>query len=189
MNEIWFRISHAFVAFFAILFKGRLTEAFVREVRKVAAEPLPGASGTAPAVAAPIASPAGPAVDPGDRAVQILGLLQRDGRLVDFLMEDLSGYADSQIGAAVRDVHAGCRQAIGRYLTLDSILAGQEGQPVSVPPGADLATVRLVGNVTGHPPFRGTLLHRGWRVTALSLPPLPDGTARRVLAQAEVEVS
>jgi hypothetical protein len=71
---------------------------------------------------------------------------------------------------------------------MDTILSGQEGQPVSVPPGTDFAAVRLVGNVTGQPPFRGTLLHRGWRVTALSLPPLPDGAARRVLAQAEVEV-
>jgi hypothetical protein len=186
MNEIWFRVSHAVVAFFAILFKGRLTEEFARQVRRDAAAGAPAPGGKpAPAVVAP---PPAPAVDPGDRAVQILGLLQRDGRLVDFLMEDLSGYVDAQIGAAVRDVHAGCRQALRRYLALDTILAGQEGQPVSVPPGTDFAAVRLVGNVTGQPPFRGTLLHRGWRVTALSLPPLPDGTLRRVLAQAEVEV-
>ena len=41
---------------------------------------------------------------PADGAVQILSVLQRDARLVDFLMEDIGAYSDEQVGAAVRDV-------------------------------------------------------------------------------------
>ena len=119
----------------------------------------------------------------------MLALLQRDGRLVDFLMEDLSGYPDEQVGAAVRDIHSNCRRALARYVTVESILDGQEGGPVTVSDGLDPAEVRLVGNVAGRPPFQGTLLHKGWRVTHVSLPPLGEGAGRAVVAQAEVEVS
>jgi hypothetical protein len=167
MDRIWTRVKYAVIAFFSILFKGRLpTELIVQ-----------------PAAKAPPDTNSG-----SDRAVQILALLQRDGRLVDFLMEDLESYSDAQIGAAVRDIHAGCRQALQRYMRLESILAGQEGQPVTVTPGTDPAAVRLVGHVTGRPPFQGTLLHRGWRAAQVDLPPLTDGAARKVVAQAEVEV-
>jgi len=44
--------------------------------------------------------------------VQILSVLQRDARLVDFLMEDLSGDADEQVGAAVRDVQVQSRDSL-----------------------------------------------------------------------------
>jgi hypothetical protein len=121
--------------------------------------------------------------------VQVLALLQRDGRLVDFLMEDLGGYDDAQIGAAVRDVHAGCRRALDRHVTLASILAGQEGEAVTLESSIDPSTVHLVGNVTARPPFSGRLLHRGWRVERMTLPPLGDPHGRAVVAQAEIEVA
>src|SRR5207253_6846543 len=41
--------------------------------------------------------------DGNGAAVQLLAILQREGRLLDFLQEDVDGYADAQIGAAVRD--------------------------------------------------------------------------------------
>jgi hypothetical protein len=118
----------------------------------------------------------------------MLALLQRDGRLIDFLMEDLAGYTDAQVGAAVRDVHAGCRGVVSRYLTLDAVVSGKEGEPTAVDRDVDPASIRLVGNVTGQPPFRGTLLHRGWRATRLELPPLAPQGARRIVAPAEIEV-
>jgi hypothetical protein len=174
MGGVWTRLKLAFAAFFTILFQGQLPAAL---------------RGARPAEAAAPAAPPPPVLDGSDRAVQMMALMQRDGRLIDFLMEDLGAYADAQIGAAVRDVHAGCRGVLTRYVTLEPILAGKEGERTNVSPDLDPASIRLVGNVTGHPPFPGTLLHHGWRVTKIELPPLGASAGRRVVAQAEVEVA
>jgi hypothetical protein len=127
-------------------------------------------------------------VETPDRAVQMLAILQRDGRLIDFLTEDISPYSDAQIGAAVRDLHQSCKQTLERYLTLEPIIASEEGQPVTVQEAIDPAAIKLIGNVTGKPPLRGLLRHRGWRVSAVNLPPLPDAAGRSVVAPAEVEI-
>lgn len=122
--------------------------------------------------------------------LRVLAVLQRDGRLVDFLMEDIDAYADEQIGAAVRDIHRGCRKALRDYLHLEPILPGAEESDVTVAPDFDPASIRLLGNVAGAPPFRGVLKHHGWRVTEARLPTLPATRDDRspVLAPAEVEV-
>jgi hypothetical protein len=120
--------------------------------------------------------------------VQVLALLQRDGRLIDFLTEDIAPYQDAQIGAAVRDVHANCRKALEHYLQLEPVIADEEGRTVTVEAGFDPATIKLIGNVTGQPPLKGVLRHRGWRVKQANLPPLADGNGRRVVAPAEVEM-
>ena len=135
-----------------------------------------------------MAAPPAPAADTADRAVQLLAILQRDGRLVDFLMEDLAAYPDAQVGAAVRDVHAGCRAALTRYATLAPVMDDEEGQTVTVEPGTDPASVKVTGTVSGEPPYRGVLRHRGWEATRIALPPLP-ATGRTIVAPAEVEVS
>ena len=170
MGRMWQRIKLACVAFFSILFKGRLP-AGVRDL---------GGAEAAPEIAHD---------ETAERATQILALLQRDGRLIDFVMEDLATYQDAQIGAAVRDVHAGCRRVLGRYVTLESILAGREGESITVGSAIDPAAVRLVGNVGARPPFSGTLLHRGWRVERIALPPLGNPDARAIVAPAEIEVA
>jgi hypothetical protein len=124
-----------------------------------------------------------------DRAVQMLALLQRDGRLVDFLTENISAYPDAQLGAAVRTIHETCRQALDQYLKMEPILNSQEDQPVTLEAGFDPATIKLIGNVTGGPPVRGVLRHKGWRVREVNLPPVPQGAGRMVVAPAEVELS
>ena len=138
------------------------------------------------------ATPAGPKIEPSaeslDRAVQVLALLQRDGRLVDFLEEDVSSYPDGQLGVAVRSIHSSCRQVLERYIKLEPILSSEEDQPVTVPVGFDPEAIRLVGNVTGKPPIRGLLRHRGWRVTGVPLPSLPQGSGKTIVAPAEVEI-
>jgi hypothetical protein len=123
-----------------------------------------------------------------DRAVQMLALLQRDGRLVDFLAEDVAPYPDTQLGAAVRTVHESCRQVLERYVKLEPVITSEEDQPVTVPAGFDPASIKLIGNITGKPPLRGLLRHRGWRATQVNLPSLPEGTSRSVVAPAEVEI-
>lgn len=167
------RLKFAFRSFFSILDYSRIPDDVAAELVK-APEP-------------PKAPPLAPPVDTTDRATQLLALLQRDGRLLDFLMEDLAAYQDAQIGAAARDVHAGCRQALSRYVAVAPVMDDEEGQTVSVDRNTDPARVKVVGNVAGQPPYRGILRHRGWEATRVELPPLPE-TGRTILAPAEVEV-
>ena len=167
------RWKYAFRTFFSLIFHGRIAD-------DILAAFAPAAPAAAPQM------PTGPAETP-DRAVQLLGLLQRDGRLVDFLMEDLSAYDDGQVGAAVRDVHAGCRQSLGRYVTLEPVVMDEEGRAMTVEPGTDPARVKVVGNLAGAPPYRGVVRHRGWNAARVDLPPLPAG-GRTIVAPAEVEV-
>jgi hypothetical protein len=115
-------------------------------------------------------------------------LLQREGRLVDFLREPLDGFADADIGAAARDVHRGCRKVLDQHLTLEPVMPGAEEAKVSVPRGFDPAEIRLIGEAKGEPPFRGTLRHHGWRVVDAKLPTLSEGVDRLVIAPAEVEL-
>ncbi|NLI83556.1 MAG: DUF2760 domain-containing protein [Deltaproteobacteria bacterium] len=146
-------------------------------------EPSQPAGAAAPQVAAIAAAPSPQA------AVQILSILQRQGRLIDFLQEDLTPYDDSQIGAAVRSIHQGCREALQEHMDLKPIFGEPEGEPVSVPAGFDSRAVRLTGNVSGDPPFKGTLRHRGWRVERLELPrATTEQTKDWVIAPAEVEI-
>lgn len=133
-----------------------------------------------------VAAPAKPTTD---AAVQFLGLLQRDGRLVDFLREDIQPYDDAQIGAAVRAIHEGCRQILSEYMTLEPVLSGNEGDEVTVPADFDPSAIRLTGNISGEPPFRGTLRHAGWRAKQVKLPAQPVGQDSKIVAPAEVEIS
>jgi len=123
-----------------------------------------------------------------DAAVQFLGLLQREGRLVDFLREDIQPYDDAQIGAAVRAIHEGCRQILSEHVTLEPVLNGNEGDEVTVPADFDPSAIRLTGNVTGEPTFRGTLRHAGWRAKQVKLPAQPAGQDTKIVAPAEVEL-
>lgn len=133
----------------------------------------------------------GNAIKPGinQEFVRGLALLQREGRLVDFLREDIQAYNDAQIGAAVRSVHRGCRKVLDDYLVFEPILREQEGSVVTVQAGFDPSVIRLVGEVAGNPPFRGTLKHHGWRVSQTSLPEVPEGQDRSIVAAAEVELA
>jgi hypothetical protein len=120
--------------------------------------------------------------------LHLLSVLQRQGRLVDFLFEDLEGYEDAQIGAAVRGIHESCQKVVAKNLSLAAVIDGAEGQEVTVEKGFDPAAVKLTGNVTGEPPFKGILRHRGWRTDKVELPLLSDTQDAAVIAPAEVEI-
>lgn len=121
--------------------------------------------------------------------LHLLGILQRDGRLLDFLSEDLSGYSDDQIGAAVRDIHRDCQRVVTKYVELTAVIDKEEDSQVVVEKGFDPGRIRLTGNVSGNPPYRGILAHRGWLVKDVRLPDRPEGGDPRVLAPAEVEIA
>jgi hypothetical protein len=170
------RIVLAFRAFFNLLSSGELSpeiQIALNLSRRTAA----------PAKSAATA----PAVKTQDGALQILGILQRDSRLVDFLMEDISSYSDDQVGAAVRELHDQCRDAIGRYVTLSPVIDGVEGT-YAKSPGTDANLVKFVGNVPAKPPAGGTLRHKGWRATRVELPALGAKQDATILAPAEIEI-
>ena len=125
---------------------------------------------------------------PSGEPLRLLALLQREGRLLDFLLEDIQAYSNEQIGAAVRDIHKNCQKAIKDHLSFEPVLAQSEGASVEVAAGFDPSAVRLTGNVTGEPPFRGTLQHHGWRVKELKLAKPPQGQDEFVVHPAEVEL-
>jgi len=144
---------------------------------------------------APVAAPAAPAAPPPpppkvstEPAVQLLAILQKEGRLIDFLREDISSYKDAEIGAAVRDIHRGCRAALDRHVVLRPVVKSAEGQSIEVPAGFDPSAIALQGNVSGSGPFRGTVAHPGWYVEELKLPTVPPSADPRVAAPAQVEV-
>jgi hypothetical protein len=186
MIGFWTRIAFAFRCFFRILWSGRIPDDIAERLVTMPAGEAVDAAIDSPAPEMVLPGPA--AEDSFDRAVQMLALLQREGRLVDFLTEDIGRYGDAQVGAAVRDVHQNCRGVLRQYLTLEPVLPGDEGEPVTVHEGFDPGAVKLVGNVAGTPPLRGVLRHRGWRVIRVQLPPLPHAAGRAVVAPAEVEI-
>ncbi|MEW6433093.1 MAG: DUF2760 domain-containing protein [Myxococcota bacterium] len=147
-----------------------------------------------PAAAAPPApspSPEPPRPTPEAQhasALFVLGLLQREGRLLDFLQEDIAGFADADVGAAARVVHEGCRKVVARYLPVTPVVKDAEGATVQVPKGFDANRFRLTGNVTGEGPWSGALKHHGWVATKVELPEVPTSVDLKVLAPAEVEI-
>jgi hypothetical protein len=146
----------------------------------------PPAAPTAPAktTSAAVATASAP---PEHTALRLLASLQEEGRLVDFLTEEIAGYSDEQIGAATRGIHDACAKALRACVTLEPVLPGREDDTVTVPAGFDPASIRLTGQVHGAPPFTGTLRHAGWRVTGITIP-ARAGLDPQIVAPAEVEI-
>jgi hypothetical protein len=125
---------------------------------------------------------------PSEAAMQLLGLLQRDARFIDFIEEDVAHYADADIGAAARIVHEGCRKVLREHFSIQPLRSESEGSRITLAAGFDAAAVRLTGNVVGQAPFTGSLSHRGWRISEARLPRLAAGHDASIVAQAEVEL-
>lgn len=181
LSRIWL----SWVASFQILFDGSFA-AKVAHLRAGEGSPeLPQASphevepAAAPSRAAPLSS--------SDAALQLLALLQREGRFVDFVQQDLTSFADTDIGAAARVVHEGCRRALRAHARVVSVRNEAEGTTLTLEkPSED---VKLVGNVAGSAPFRGVLRHKGWRVEDLTLPATVGARDLTLVAPAELELS
>ncbi len=170
------RIVLAFRAFFALLFSGRLPDDILVDLGLIAKPaPVP-------------AAPPKPEIKPEDGALQLLGILQRDARVLDFFMEDIAPYSDDQVGAAARDIHTHTREILVRHFAPAPVIDALEGS-VANPPDGNAALVKYIGNVpaSGKPPS-GVLRHKGWRATAIALPKLNSRQDLAVLAPAEIEV-
>jgi hypothetical protein len=178
------RLWLAWLSFFRILFDGQLA-AKVARLSESEPESLPAAE---PAIEAPPSpAAAAPQASAEQGALQLLALFQREGRLVDFVQQEVVKFSDAEIGAAARLVHEGCRRALRAHARVVSIRQEAEGAPLTLEQAS--ADVKLVGNVAGSAPFRGVLRHRGWRVEELSLPKLIGEHDLHVVAPAELELS
>lgn len=158
---------------------------------KALPSPAP-AEGPGKGPAKPVPTPAPAPVRPEPQrndALNLLAVLQREARLVDFLKETIAPYSNEQVGAAVRDVHRDAAAALERMFGLKPTVDQAEGASMEVPVGFDAGRVRLVGNVAGQPPYRGTVRHQGWEATKVQLPEWSGSEkAARVVAPAEVEL-
>ena len=178
------RIVLAFKAFFYILFKNALPDDVLKAYSLAKAGPVPLKPSPAAKTTAP--EPKAPEAKTSDGALQVLSILQRDGRLVDLLLEDISGAEDDQIGAAFRTVQEQCRESLQKYFRLAPVIDGVEGSYTKLDTN-DPSTVKLLGNVpaTGKAPG-GILRHKGWRAERVDLPKPPQKVD--VIAPAEVEI-
>jgi len=196
LPSFWSRLSLAFGTFFKTVgdaeFAARVRD---DQVGPVSAPPPAPAPVVAPAPAPTPVPAAAPAPVPvqlreatPDAALQLLTLLQREARLIDFAHENLAAYADADIGAAARVVHEGCARVLKDHFTIAPVRSEAEGARVTLEEGFDASSVRLTGNVVGKAPFKGTLSHRGWKATEVRLPQLAKEHDASVLAPAEVEL-
>jgi hypothetical protein len=182
LPSFWSRLSLAFGTFFKTVgdaeFAARVRD---DQVGPVAAPPAPAPAPVAPApVLLRETTP--------EAALQLLTLLQREARLIDFAHENLAAYADADIGAAARVVHEGCARVLKDHFTIAPVRSEAEGTRITLEEGFDAASVRLTGNVVGKAPFKGLLSHRGWKATDVRLPQLAKEHDASVLAPAEVEL-
>lgn len=122
-------------------------------------------------------------------AVTLLSALQRDARLVDFLMENIKDYDDAQIGAAVRDVHKKSKDVLQKMFAIESASNLTEGNNIKVPENFDQGQYTLIGKISGTGPFNGTVEHAGWKITKSDIP-IWNGTpdSATIIAPIEVEV-
>ncbi|RMH41680.1 MAG: DUF2760 domain-containing protein [Deltaproteobacteria bacterium] len=198
----------AFSCFFRLLFFMKLPAAAARylpadalpkglpepdaDAPAAAAEPAAAEPAAAEPAAAEPAQPRRPPANAAELrregALALLGLFQREGRLVDFLQEAIDDYDDADVGAAARDIHRGCKKALDDHVRLEPIMPGNEDDTVTIKPGFDPGEIRLSGDVSGEPPFTGVLRHHGWRAVEVNLPVLGDQVDRSVIAPAEVEI-
>lgn len=191
------RLFLAWVAYFRTLFDAEFAAGVVRLRAGEPALPPPKETPAArredeaptkrkakPKAAAPVLKAAGP-----EAALQLLGLLQREGRFVDFLEEDVSGFSDAEIGAAARVVHDGCKKALDEHFTIEPVHEKDEGASVKLEAGFDAHAIRLTGNVVGEPPYRGAISHRGWKVSDVRLPTMSEKHDPTIIAPAEVELA
>jgi len=145
----------------------------------------------APAAAPVAAQPPPPAANQAEaEVVAFVSLLQEKGRLVDFLMEDVTPYDDKQVGAAARVVHQGCREVLNDSFKITPISQAEEGSRITVPASYAADEYRLLGKISGDPPFTGTLLHKGWKTESVKLPRILKSDEKRLpsIAAAQVEL-
>ncbi|QDU27263.1 hypothetical protein ETAA8_23500 [Anatilimnocola aggregata] len=180
------RIGVAFRAFFKALFDAASA---ARIDAALAGQALPAVTAgyeTLPKENVAVKTPSTPK---RSEALTLLAALQREARLIDLIQEPLGDYSDEQIGAAARNVLRDSAGVIERFFALKRVTTQAEGDTAEVPAGYDPARYRLVGNVAGNGPYKGSLTHAGWEAKHVNLPAWTgSNNSALVVAPAEVEI-
>ena len=174
-----------------ILFSGKLARRALAGLEGASPAALAEVRPERPALpmTAPVTAPVtAPTATPDASALELLAMLQREGRLIDFVEQDIDAFGDADVGAAARAVHAGCRKGLRGCCKLAPVRAEAEEARVVIEEGYDPVAIKLTGNLSGKPPYQGTLKHAGWRIDELALPKPLAGHDARVVAPAEVEL-
>lgn len=119
--------------------------------------------------------------------LMVLSFLQKHGRLVDFLQEDISKFSDHQIGAASRKIQQDCAQALKKLFVIKPLLDELEGKEIVVPAQHDESRIKVVGHVKGPGPYKGIVRHRGWKIEEQRLTQV--SLQDQVICPAEIEVT
>jgi Domain of unknown function (DUF2760) len=161
----------------------------VRSKANSSSAPSPVAAGVPSPAPLTVAPPLPAAGQAEGEIAAFLALLQEKGRLVDFLMEDVTTYDDAQVGAAARVIHQGCKEVLTEHFSITPVSGAQEGSRVTVPAGYAAEEYRLIGKISGNPPFSGKLIHKGWRTDYVKLPRTAKSDRLPTIAPAEVELA
>lgn len=120
--------------------------------------------------------------------LRLLALLQQSGRLIDFLKEDIKDFTDAQVGAAVRQIHQDCSKSLEELVTIRPLMPEKEGTTITVPQGYNPTVIKISGKVRGEPPYKGVVVHQGWKAHKHSLPKKMGEQINEVICPAEIEV-
>ncbi len=130
-----------------------------------------------------------PAAEAADYShLRLLAILQNSSRLIDFLKEDIAGFADAQVGAAIRQIHQECAKSLEDLVTIRPVLEENEGAAFVVTAGYDPLAIKVIGNVKGAPPYTGEVVHKGWKAHKKSLPKQLGDKTTEIICPAEIEI-
>src|SRR5260221_613524 len=73
-----------------------------------------------------IPPPPPPPPKPSPEPILLLTLMQREGRLIDFLLENVDGADNETLGAGVRSIHQACQKILREHLDLEPVLKAEE---------------------------------------------------------------
>lgn len=156
-------------AFCKLLFNRELSDSF-QELLDGKLKPGITQQSTAPKASVATKAPAAPKTPARSDAISLLAALQREARLLDLVNESLEEYSDAQVGSAARDVLRDSGKVIERMFGLEPLTEVADGSSLETPASFDPAEFRLTGNVAGEAPFRGTVVHHGWKATKCEVP-------------------
>ena len=120
-------------------------------------------------------------------ALYNLVLLQREGRFVDFIKENIEPFEDAQIGAAVRQIHSGCKKVLEENFYIKPLFNKTEGEKILLDEEFDPTEIKMSGNVPDKAPYNGELRHKGWKSDKVKLPKRTGKINVNVVYPAEIE--
>ncbi|MBF0236158.1 MAG: DUF2760 domain-containing protein [SAR324 cluster bacterium] len=191
INFLYRIFIYSFICFFRIMFSGKFASMvyaqamLLKQEKNTLSEEEVNAEEPTQKIESSVPTPQKETLVDG---IQLLSLLQKSGRLVDFLNQDITAFPDQDVAGAARVVHQGCKAVIEDYFKIVPLLTEREGSTFKVTAGYNPFEIQISGNTGKVAPFQGEVVHHGWKVETCNLPKITDARARMILAPAEVEI-